>query len=204
MGSGGEGTRLGVTHYDAFELTDAVRPAAGSRIVLSEGYRRDSYWDPGSAVRRPMLVAAVSRHRLFEAFVDLLRPLGSVVDVVLESTHTRDAMGTIELCREEIDAPVLESTLWEYRDLLCDDGFTGIAVLNPRTQREVHFDEHKLLVVYGEEIEPLEDRLRQQEIGQDDRMKFVFESEHVHLSASHYPRQFDQLAIRLGMEGDFN
>ena len=50
--------------------------------------------------------------------------------------------------------PVLKSILYEYEELLTHDGCTGIAVLNPRVPLEVQFDEHKLLIVYGNNLSP--------------------------------------------------
>ena len=55
----------------------------------------------------------------------------------------------MDLYREHIDMPVLKSTLYDFEDLLVNDGCTGIAVLNPGLPQEVQFDEHKLLIVYG-------------------------------------------------------
>ena len=104
-------------------------------------------------------MAAVSKEQLFETFMDLLDPLGSVVDVVLETSHNRDSRGHTDLYREHIDMPVLKSILWEYEDLLVNDGCTGLAVLNPGVPQEIQFDEHKLLIVYGDELARLRGNL---------------------------------------------
>ena len=77
------------------------------------------------------MMAAATEESLFDVLMDLLDPLGSVVDVVLETSHNRDSHGHQDLYREHIDMPVLKSILWEYEDLLLNDGCTGIAVLNP-------------------------------------------------------------------------
>ena len=53
-------------------------------------------------------MAAVSRERLFETFMELLDPLGFTVDVVLETSHNRHNQGHTDLYREHIDLPVLE------------------------------------------------------------------------------------------------
>ena len=107
--------------------------------------------------------------------MDLLDPLGTVVDVVLETSHNRDSNGHQDLYREHIDMPVLNSILWEYEDLLLNDGCTGIAVLNPGIPQEVQFDEHKLLIVYGEELTEFEGSLINRRIDCDDQIKFVTE-----------------------------
>ena len=84
--------------------------------------------------------------------MELLDPLGFTVDVVLETSHNRHNKGHTDLYREHIDLPVLKSVLWEYEEMLLNDGCTGLAVLNPDIPQEIQFDEHKLLIVYGEQV----------------------------------------------------
>jgi hypothetical protein len=151
----------------------------------------------------PVLMAAVSRERLFEAFMDLLDPLGFTVDVVLETSHNRHNKGHVDLYREHIDLPVLKSVLWEYEDLLLNDGCTGLAVLNPDIPLEIQFDEHKLLIVYGEQLREFENIFRQRSVGCNEQVRFVTEAEHVHSSSDAYAGQFEELRTRLGMDGDY-
>jgi len=132
--------------------------------------------------------------------MDLLDPLGFEVDVVLETSHNRENRGHVDLYREHIDLPVLKSILWDFEDLLLNDGCTGIAVLNPAVPQEVQFDEHKLLIVYGENLAPFEETLRERSVMCNDQMKFITEAEHVHSSSDHYLQQFDELKMRLGMD----
>ena len=122
---------LGVTRYGSFRLTDAIRPSYDLQVVPSQGFRHDYYHDEQSKTRVPVLMAAATSERLFDVFLDLLDPLGSEVDVVLETSHNRESKGHVDLYREHIDLPVLKSTLYDYEDLLVNDGCTGIAVLNP-------------------------------------------------------------------------
>jgi len=84
--------------------------------------------------------------------------------------------------------------------LLSNDGCSGIAVLNPGAPQEVQFDEHKLLIIYGEHLKSFEEILVQREVLRDDQMKFVTEAEHVHSSSDNYARQFEELKMRLGMD----
>ena len=121
-------------------------------------------------------------------FMDLLDPLGYEVDVVLETSHNREARGHIDLYREHIDLPVLKSILWDYEDLLVNDGCTGIAVLNPAIPQEVQFDEHKLLIVYGSELAEYERIFGREACACNDQMKFITEAEHVHSSSEYYRR----------------
>jgi hypothetical protein len=148
-------------------------------------------------------MAAVSHERLFDLFMDLLEPLGNVVDVVLETSHNRDRRGHVDLYREHIDMPVLKSVLWEYEELLVNDGCTGLAVLNPGIPQEVQFDEHKLLIVYGMPLDEFESVLNQKRVSADEQMKFITEAEHVHSSSDTFARQFEELQTRLGMDCGF-
>jgi len=129
--------------------------------------------------------------------------LGGVVDVVLETSHSQGRRGHNDLYREHIDMPVLKSILYDFEDLLTHDGCTGLAVLNPGVPLEVQFDEHKLLIVYGDELAPFEDVLRMHNIRRDEQMKFITEAEHVHSSNDQYVRLFDELKTQLGMDAGY-
>ena len=194
---------LGVAKYGNFMLTDAVRPSYDLQVVPTQGYRHDCFNDEQSNTSVPVLMTAVSKEALFETFMDMLDPLGSVVDVVLETSHSRESNGHTDLYREHIDMPVLKSILWDFEDLLINDGCTGAAVLNPGIPQEIQFDEHKLLIVYGEELAAFEAVLDQHRINCDDELKFVTEAEHVHSSSDHYAREFEELKTRLGMDCDY-
>jgi hypothetical protein len=195
---------LGVFRYGDFVLTDAVRPSYDLQVVPSQGYRHDMYYDEESGARVPVLMAAASNDRLFETFMDLLDPLGFEVDVVLETSHNRQSKGHVDLYREHIDLPVLKSILWDFEELLLNDGCTGIAVLNPGVPMEVQFDEHKLLIAYGHDLSPFEDALQERRIPCNDEMKFITEAEHVHSSSDQFARQFEELKMRLGMDSGFD
>ena len=191
---------LGVRRYGSFTLTDAIRPSYDLKVVPRQGYRHDAYQDEESKAELPVIMASASQERLFELFIEMLEPLGNVVDVVLETSHSRDRKGHVDLYREHMDMPVLLSTLWEFEDLLTNDGCTGIAILNPSIPQEVQFDEHKLLIVYGHELRAYERILERSRVGCDENLKFITEAEHVHSSSDEYARQFEELKMRLGMD----
>ena len=191
---------LEVACYGDFVLTEAVRPSFDLQVVPRPGFRHDVYHDEETGTEVPVLMASCSRDRLFELFLDLLDPLGDRADVVLETSHNRDQPGHDDLYREHIDMPVLKSVLYDFEDLLLNDGCTGIAVLNPDVPQEVQFDEHKLLIVYGEDLAPFEQLLREAELDRDDHMKFLTEAEHVHSSSDVYSEQFEELRLRLGLD----
>ncbi len=194
---------LGVRRYGGFELTDAVRPSYDLQVVPRQGFRHDTYHDDDTRANVPVLMAAASREDLFDTFMEMLDPLGNVVDVVIETSHESAAQAHTDLYREHIDMPVLKSILWDFEDLLTHDGCTGIAVLNPGMPQEVQLDEHKLLIAYGEDLSEYEQTLRDRNLPCDDGMKFITEAEHVHATSDQYLDKFEQLKMRLGMDGDY-
>jgi len=193
---------LGVNRYGSFTLTDAVRPSFDLDVVPSAGFRHDTYRDEASQQNVPVVMAAATRERLFDTFMELLDPLGPVVDVVVETSHDYSATGHQDLYREHIDMPILQSILWDFEDLLVNDGCTGIAVLNPSIPQEVQFDEHKILIVYGKQLTEYEGILIDEGLNCREDMKFVTEAEHVHSTNDDYIEQFEMLKMRLGIDSD--
>jgi hypothetical protein len=193
-------THLSVARYGEFELSDAVRPSYNLEVVPSAGFRHDVYRDEETKATVPVLMAAITKPRLMETFIELIGPLGDVVDVVLETSHNNETRGHTDLYREQIELPILQSILWDYEDLLVNDGCTGIAVLNPRIPQEVQLDEHKLLIVYGAKLTPYESILIDAHLNCREDMKFITEAEHVHSTTERYMQEFDELKLRLGMD----
>lgn len=192
---------LGVSRYGDFELTDAIRPSYGLEVVPKQGFRHDVYRDEESRSDVPVLMAAATKSKLLEVFMDLLEPLGPTVDVVLETSHGHAGGGHTDLYREHIDMPILQSILWDFEELLTNDGCTGIAVLNPRMPQEVQLDEHKLLIVYGNELTAYEGILIDQHVDCDEQLRFITEAEHVHSTTDRFVEEFEELKMRLGMDG---
>ena len=195
---------LQVNQYDTFQLTDAVRPSLDLKIKPTQGYRHDLYVDEESNSKVPVIMAAATRDQLFPLFMKLVQKLGSVVDVVLESSHDQANGGHLDFYREHIDMPVLTSILWDYEDLLLNDGCTGIAVLNPHIPQEIQFEEHKLLIVYGSPLEHYEFMLENEGVHENQQMKFITEAEHVHSSSEKYAKRFEELRTDLGLDGSHN
>lgn len=191
---------LEVDCYGDFQLTGAVRPSYHLQVIPQQGYRRESFRDRESGAEVPMLTAAASEEILFELFMDLLGPLGNIVDMVLETSHHCKVGEHDDLYREHIDMPVLKSVLWDYEDLLTNDGCSGIAVLNPSQQQEVQFDEHKILLVYGNPLDRFEEILESYGVPRRDDVQFITEAEHVHSSRDEYSDSFDLFRTRIGAE----
>jgi hypothetical protein len=194
---------LGVVRYGDFLLTGAVRPSYDLQVIPCQGYRHDVYRDDENKASVPVLMGAASKEHLFEVFMDVLDPLGSTVDVVLETSHNRQNQGHVDLYREHIDLPVLKSILYDFEELLVNDGCTGIAVLNPSIPQEVQFDEHKLLIVYGNGLTEYEKIFAGRNVRCNDQMKFITEAEHVHSSNESYSEQFEELKMRLGIDSGY-
>lgn len=191
---------LEVFRYGTFDLTDAIRPSVQLQVVPRQGFRHDTYVDPNSKTKVPVIMSAASRERLFDLFIDMIGTLGQVVDVVLETSHYRHGGNHQDFYREHIDMPVLKSILYDYEEMLLNDGCTGVAVLNPSRQQEVQFDEHKMVIAYGSPLESFERVLISHDVYCDDKLRFITEAEHVHSSSDELYRQFETLCMRLGMD----
>lgn len=194
-------THMGIDTYGVFDLTDAVRPSYDLQIIPRQGFRFDEYVDDVSGAKTPVIMASATRNLLMDLFLDLIEPLGSVVDVVLETSH-RGGSEHEDLYREHIDMPVLKSVLLEFEDLLLNDGCTGIAVINPQKRQEVQMDEHKLLIMYGEPLGDFESSLIAGDVYPDRDLRFITEAEHVHSSSERFYDEFHVLKNRLGMDGE--
>jgi hypothetical protein len=189
--------------YEGFWLTDAVRPSLQRHVVPRQGYRIETYRDKKAGFQVPVLAAAVSREKLFEVFLDLLDPLGEVVDIVLETSHDSEGGNHRDLYREAIDLPVLKSHCCDYEELLLHDGCAGLAVLSTTAPMEVQFDEHKLLVVYAADLQAFTEVLDSYQIERNNKLKLITEGEHLHSTSPKLQSEFDQLCYRLGVGAAF-
>ena len=126
MNSKSMARHLEVRRYGDFELTDAIRPAPERSVLPREGFRIETYRDQKAGFQVPVLAASVSREKLFDAFLDLLDPLGDVVDVILETSHDTGGAKHVDLFREGIDLPILKSFCCDFEDLILNDGCTGL------------------------------------------------------------------------------
>lgn len=196
-------THLSVSAYGSFRLTDAIRPAPGVPVRPREGYRVEVYRDRAAKLRLPMLSAAVSAERLFDAFLALLEPLGEVVHLVMEGSHGATGDEHTELRRGHIDRPVLESHFCDFEALLTHDGCTGVAVMADGAPVEVQFDEHKLLHVYAPDLRPFKRALRALGVRRRTALALISEGEHLHHTTPAFAEEFRQLALRAGV-GDFD
>ncbi len=192
---------LRVHTYGDFALTDAVRPSLDIPVRPRQGYRTEVFRAGG--LRLPVLTAAVTAENLFDVFLDLLKPLGETLHVVLESSHGERTDRHSDFRRNHIDAAVLASHFCEFEELLLNDGCTGVAVMSARRPLEVQFDEHKQFTVYAPDLKPFRRVLRSHGVGRKGKLRFLSEAEHLHHSSDDHGEQFEQLALRIGVS-DFH
>ncbi|MFL5329651.1 MAG: hypothetical protein ACJ8C4_12130 [Gemmataceae bacterium] len=178
---------------------EAVMPAAGYAVIADEGYRTERYHNRQTGVSVPALVAAADRNHLLDLFLALLDPLGSVVDVYLESSHTNASATGRCLRRESIDVPVLASYLCDFEDCLLNDGCTAVTVAGLRSPVEVQLDEHKHLIVYAWERKIFARIMKDFGLRRRDDLVLLFDVPHVHRSAPEHADQHSELANCLGM-----
>lgn len=190
---------LATSRYGSFALTDAVRPGPTLPVLPREGYRVRIYRDRAAALRLPMLSASVSAEKLFDCFLDLLKPLGELVHVVVETSHNRDADDHLDFRRTHIDRSVFASHCCEFEDLLLNDGCTGVAVLSTRGPLEVQFDEHKLLHVYAPDLKRFRRVLRRYEVRRTPDLQLITDGEHLHHTTDDYEDTFKQFCTRVGV-----
>jgi hypothetical protein len=196
-------SHLTIANYGQFTLSDAIRPSFDLKIIPKQGYKHDQYRNIKNNLSIPVIMATVSKEFLFDTFIDLIDPLGNCVDVVLETSHKRSTGEHLDLYREQIDTPILKSFLYDYEELLLNDGCSGIAVINPKIPCEVQFDEHKMLIVYSYNEKIFEKILNQHYIYRDESIRFITEAEHIHTTRDEYYKQFQSLKITLGLDDDY-
>jgi len=194
---------LQISRYGSFMLTDAIRPALEVPILPDEGYRVEIFRDRKAKLKLPMLSAAVSAERVFDAFLGLIEQVGDVVNVVVESSHEGSDDRRRDFRRDEIDIPVLASYFCEFEDLLLNDGCTGVAVMAEGSPIEVQFDEHKLFHVYAPDLKPFRRVLRKLGVERRPVLPLISEAEHLHHTTDAHAEDFRTMCMRLGV-GDFD
>jgi hypothetical protein len=198
---------LEIDTYGDFQLTEAIRPShvrMRERVIPSEGYRHDVYIDSneeGDGITKiSVLIISASREKLFRLFVELIEPLGEYVDVVLLSSHDQQTSDSDDLYQEDMGMPIVQSILARFENVLLHDGCTGVAVMNPDIPEGVQFDEHKLLMIYGNSLEKYEQILQRYDVPCNEQIRFVTEALHVHSTSEKYYDDFCNLRTELGLD----
>ncbi|MBO7678963.1 MAG: hypothetical protein J6S75_04765 [Thermoguttaceae bacterium] len=183
--------------YGRFQLTDALRPALDLRILPEEGYRRSLRRGVISGSFVSVVTCAASGEHLFDIFMEALDILAPTVDLVLRAGH---AGFPTERRREQMDLVVLKSVFYDYEELILHDGSLGLSVFD--CHNEVTFDEHKLLIVSGEDTRKSEALFHRFGIYHRRRLRFLTDSEHIHVTTHRRRLETDRLKVALGLDGD--
>ena len=178
---------LQVDRHGSFLLTKGIRTLG---VVPQQGYRRDLFEDDEVSI--PVLMAAASREVLFDLFLELLGELPGEVDVCVDMTHGEKAR----------DLPVLKSKLLDYEDVVLHDGCTGISVIHVDSPAEVQLDEHKLLLVYSQDLPRFEAIFRAHGVAPVPELNFLSEGEHVHATTKQLQERLAELLADLGAEDE--
>lgn len=186
--------------YGDFLLTQAIRPDPDLQPI--EGYRYGAYAYPTMSV--PTIVAAASREKLAELFLELTALVAPDVDVYVDMTHNYPP--TEKYRREGIDNVVFQSMVHDYSDIILDDGFLGIAVGGGDGEElcEVGLDEHKLLFIYGHQLQRFDRILREFGIAHKQDMKFIMDAPHLHRSSDGFFQKALELVEALDAEKNWN
>ena len=165
--------------------------------------RIDTYRDAKSKLRGPRPARLPSRReRCFEIFLDLLDPLGEVVDEVLETSHDSTTGNQHrDLFREAMDSAAIAATSRN-----CSSMTAAPASLDgPPSPRWKSSSTNKLLVIYAAMLTILGPRPARYRVVRDDEApKLITEGEHLHSTDERYRREFDQLCYRLGVGAAFD
>lgn len=191
---------LAIDTYGNFRLTDAIRPYPEAQ--LEEGFRRD-HWDPENGEPTvSVIIAAASREKLFDLFLELTSSMNEQVNVILETSHASSGRKShSDIKCEGHENIVLRSTLIDFEDLLLNDGYTGIAIMDS-TPHELQLEEHKLLFMYGHRLDNFERILKRYGLNEKQSMEVVADKAHVHCSMREYLEQFEKLLMILQGGGD--
>ena len=194
---------MSVDRYGDFVLTDAIRPSMDLQVIPQQGYRCGVHTQKGRHEEIPILMASVSREKLWECFLDLFDEVAGnaeMVDVVLETSHSMNNGEHKDWYREKIDPVVLKSFLCDHEQVLLHDGCTGIAIISTDEPTEVQFDEHKLLIVYARKkyMGRFKHVMACNGIEQKQDIKFIAEGEHMHSTEPWSEDHFERMCYQLG------
>lgn len=210
--------KKGIARKTGFELTDAVCPI--NETDLRVGFQRAIYFDKEFG-RIQVVVISQTKELLFGLFTDLIEELLRVrrikkcgVNAVFESRHIPDkktggkkyfASGTSKYYRNyisrEIDPITFLSMLYDFEELLTNDGFTGISLTSDPAFSELRFDVHKIILFFSKHqrlIEKIASFLHRSGVPQFEEISTVAENPHIHIGDSGFNGRFRQLVTLSG------
>lgn len=188
-----------------FELSKGVSPLTNS-VRLKEGYRSGEYRikrEDGGMTRIPMIVAAATREEVYGLFIALLEPLGDEVDTTVQSRHAGELRADkkdTKYCGH-IDTIVLLSRLWDFEDVLVDDGLMNISIRkqphDPAYLPQVQLDYDKRIRIYSADLRPFKQILHIHGLQKDCRMQFVTNGAREHRTTENFAKRFHDLTDAL-------
>ena len=158
-----ESVRQGIAETTGFELTNAVCPI--NEFGLWAGFQRATYFDEVSGQLHVVIITQ-TRSLLFDLLTDLIEELLRIekikragFDIVLESRHIPDKETGFgkkyDCCKpshfftdflvRHVDPVSFLSELYDFEDLLINDGFTGLSYSVMDGHFEFRFDVHKAI-----------------------------------------------------------
>jgi hypothetical protein len=183
--------------YGDFELPEAIRPGPRLDVIPTEGYRKEFFYDGNHKI--PVTHIALSKDRILAVFLDLIDICGPECEVVLETSKTEDNHRK-SYHFDHIDTTVFKSLLCEYEEYLLSDGTTGVCVLNPHIPFEAQFDEHKLLIVFGQDSLGHLQVLSDHGVRYEPNLKLITDAEHIHSSSDQLQETFKEFRARIGYD----
>ncbi len=185
----------------------AVSLAASELFVPERGFKRLEHTPIRSELMPhpkpiPVYSIAVEQAKIFALFMELLKPLGEDLSVILTSSHKAEPdMGPREFWSGSHDSLALQSALLDYEDLLTQDGFSGVSVTDANEGCEVMFTEDKTLHCYGNNgiMGQFHRILHRHDVYYRPELKILSESVfHVHRTTSEYRLRFLKLVDEIG------
>ena len=185
------GELLTKRQYGDFRLSTGISPSP--TFVPRQGFKRERI-DNTSWIR-----AAVSLELLLEVFYDLVGLLSMEVDIAVATSHTREDDDQDGFLRENIDRPVFLSTIQDFEDVLLNDGCTGVIAYDEANDLEVQLEEHKLIFIFGTNIDEFTDTLIEHGIYENDNLGFICDGDHIHSTTGRYVARTEELKTSLGV-----
>lgn len=173
-------------------LSDGVRPYL-LNFETEEGYK--SCLIDGM----PVLVAVVSREKVFEIFMLLTQQYPKKVDVVFDICHGRNHFKDWKTyMTHDKQRPVVQKELLAHRQAIVDSGSAVITMRSIESdgRHEITIDDHKMIIVAGN-LDTSEGILQENHIERKSKMKVITEVQHAHIPNTKLREEIETLALKL-------
>lgn len=170
---------LGIDTYNGFRLTRGIRPSPTLKVIPEEGYSVEPYFkdESDSEPAGQLLRASVSAENLFEVFGDLIGMLHPDISFYAD-LWSKETSFNISL-QEGLTTEVFLAIAQRHADFLIHDGFLSIEIADFETS--IVFDDHKLLYIYSENLNPFMDILEKYAIKEKPHLVTMPDcADHVH------------------------